>query len=765
MKPNNFPLRPNLNGSEEIYTQTGGVSQKFTLEEAKKYSNAIEVTYTELKNLISASELVAGSHYIITDFKTCYNRPDYDKYRNLIAVSNDSYAQGNKIEPIIVMATSENTLAIDAYQPAYPNDKIKYDISYRGTESGNPAFGRIIERIDEFGNRTDYDHAVITFKRYRLITYNKLNPLAGNIDLGSNGEVIGTDTVFTNLSTGDVIAISNSNETFYKIVTITDDTTMTVTGETITATGSSGNLFYSASLNSYDSYYPNNVDGQNDFQLYNTFEAVLNGDGCINTYIGDHSKYFINGYSGDFLLANNVFKDGSYQNNTIGDSSYNNTFNDDCTSNKIGFGFRNNITDDDIDGNVIGDFCQDNIITANLQYNQIGRNFENNIILCDSFYRNRIGNDFRDNWLDGDNGFDFQNNQIGNQFNNNEIYRQFYKNVILNGYNNNQIWDEFYGNKVGNGFNDNEIYNRFYDNQILDYFDNNTIGDSLNIGGNNFYNNIAGNNFKGNTVSGSFYNNKIGNDFVSNNTEDGFRDNVIGNNFFSNNISYNFGYNTIGFGFSGNNIANDFGYGGGFARGNTIGNEVYNNTIGEYFYDNVVSDRFQTNSIGDYCTNNKFDGYFYENTIGVDFKNNDIKVYGLNGTDFKAAQGNIDSIINNTPNGIDNTYSGLSSDESNSVYGSGATFDVTVSGGVVTSVLIVNRGTLYQVGDQLVIYGSQFGGTDGVDDLIINVTGLLTYPYVYKQLNCTIFTDEADFIKLAFIDGVGALQVTEITPP
>ena len=459
MKPNNFPLRPNLDGTEEIYTQTGGVSQKFTLEEAKKYSNAVEITYSELLDLIHSSELVTGSHYIITDFKTCYDRPDYDKYKTSIAVSNDSYVNDNPIEPIIVMATSESSLAVDAYQPNYPDDKIKYDIYYGKTESTNPAFGRITERIDEFGNRTDYDHKNITFKRYRLLTYNKRIPLTGNVDLGSDGTVIGTDTVFTNLSTGDVIAISNSNEIFYKIVTITDDTTMTVTGETITATGSSGNLFYSAFLNSYDSYYPNNVDGQNDFQLYNTFEAALNGDGCINTYIGDHAKYFLNNYSGDFLLANNVLKDGAYQNNTIGDSSYNNTFNDDCTSNKIGFGFRNNITDDDFDSNVIGNFFENNIITANFQYNQIGYDFNNNIIINSSFYRNRIGNSFNGNWIDGDWGFDFQNNNIGNQFQNNQIYKQFYKNFILNGYNNNQTWDEFYGNKVGNGFNDNEIYN------------------------------------------------------------------------------------------------------------------------------------------------------------------------------------------------------------------------------------------------------------------------------------------------------------------
>ena len=36
------------------------------------------------------------------------------------------------------MAISTDELAPDAYQPEYPKDKIKYDISYNQTESGNP---------------------------------------------------------------------------------------------------------------------------------------------------------------------------------------------------------------------------------------------------------------------------------------------------------------------------------------------------------------------------------------------------------------------------------------------------------------------------------------------------------------------------------------------------------------------------------------------------------------------------------------------------
>lgn len=576
----------------------------------------ITTTYSQLTSNILSSGLTAGSLYLISDFRTCYDRPDYDKYRIPIGVSNDSYVT-TSVDPIIVLATSSNTLAQEAYQPSYPNDKIKYDVTYNQTESNNPAFGRITERIDENGNRTDYDHRTIEFKRYRLRTFSQANPLGGTVELQSDGTVIGTDTQFTNLSPGDVITIQFSNEIFYEIVSISADTLMTVTGETISSTGGGYKVFRTDSR-SYDSYFPNNIDGQDDFNLYKTFEAAED-DGCTNTYIGDHSKYFLEYGNGDFLLANNVFKDGSYRNNTIGDSSYNNTFNDDCTSNRIGYSFRDNITDNDFDNNVIGDFFTNNIITSDFEDNQIGTNFEGNVILCNDFYRNRIGNDFRDNWFDSDWGFDFQNNQIGNQFNNNYIYRPFYKNVILNGYNDNQNWGEFYGNKIGNGFNDNEIYTRFNENQILDLFENNTIGDSTNIDNYNFENNVIGNRFKGNYIQLNFWSNRIKTNFKGNITfqEFGYNNldfgcfgntfsgetihNTIGKNFYSNNLSGSFSYNTIGADFDSNNIGDGFGYGGGTPRGNKIGNNFYNNNIGEYFYDNIICDGFVANTtIGNY---------------------------------------------------------------------------------------------------------------------------------------------------------------------
>lgn len=39
MKPNNFPVRASLDGTEELYTQTNDVSEKFTLDDVKAFSS------------------------------------------------------------------------------------------------------------------------------------------------------------------------------------------------------------------------------------------------------------------------------------------------------------------------------------------------------------------------------------------------------------------------------------------------------------------------------------------------------------------------------------------------------------------------------------------------------------------------------------------------------------------------------------------------------------------------------------------------------
>ncbi len=498
-----------------------------------------EVTYSELVSEIGASSLVKGSYYLITDFKTCYDQPDFDYNNNPITSGN---YKDSPVEPILVLATSDSTISENAYQPDYPNDQIKYDWTYSSTEvTGGDAYGRISERIDEYNNRTDYDHRNILFKRYRLYKHRPGSPLNGTIELLGDGTVNGTDTKFTDLSVGDVIYIPGSNPSYYEISLITDDVTMTVIGDTISATGT-GELFYFTIEESngygYFSYKRTNVK-TDDYQEYTTFGDAISNDYAKNNNVGNLANNYQNVGSGTFILANNVFLEGPYESNKFGDYCYNNTFGTDNQN------------------NIFGDFCYENVSTNDIDDNIIGHYFNNNVINV-NVSSNRIENYFSYNLLFAENSSQFERNQVGDEFYGNTIYSDFSNNTIDYYFQNNTIGDfgnlgafVFDGNVLGINFQNNVIKNNFQDNVTSVDFTSNVInGDFMsnitsarfadNYIGSGFYQNTLENNFQKNTILDGFYNNKIGSDFSANKLSTNFSDNEIGN-YFTSNTAYKFG--------------------------------------------------------------------------------------------------------------------------------------------------------------------------------------------------------------------------------
>ena len=578
-------------------------------------SNYNEGTYDDLYSFATGGTLTAGSYYLMTDYQTCYDQPNYDNTKNPITTGN--YKTGTT-EPILLLAISTTGFSPTVYSTLYTNDKITYDITWNTTEiTSSPAKGRITERIDNFNNRTDYDNRSILFKRYYGYSYYENEPLSGLVGIsgitGTTGVLYGnTGTTFnSNLSTGNIVSVQNLNPSFFEVISVESDSLAIISGVTINVTTDSP--YYQGNGDSIMSYYQPNIRQDQVFE-YTTFGDAIDDGGAVNNYIGNYSNLHLEFGTGDFLLANNVFLTGSIRNNTIGNGSYNNTFNDDCDNNQIGDGFYNNSTNDDFDGNIIGENFRNNYITSNFNNNRIGSDFNSNTLLGGSFYRNNIGNNFEGNvWNNGD----FQNNEIGNQFNDNKIYGDFYNNDIGNGYNNNESYSQFYRNLIGNGYNNNTVYSNFFENNIEHVFESNTIGTNLTIGTYNFRGNKIGNYFENNTIVSNFVSNNIQNDFKSNDISDEFQYNQIGYNFLSNNLSggtysniigdhftFNnfygsFAYNTIGSYFDSNEIQDGFGFGVTTTQGNRIGNNFYNNTIGEYFYNNTIPDNFRSNEIGD----------------------------------------------------------------------------------------------------------------------------------------------------------------------
>ena len=469
------------------------------------------VTYSELVDNITGGTLTPGRFYLMTDFQTCYDQPNYDSTKTPITTGN--YKTGTT-EPILLLAVSTTGFSPTVYSTLYPNDKITYDITWNTTEiTSGSTKGRITERIDNFNNRTDYDNRSILFKRYYGYSYYENEPLSGLVGIsgitGTTAVLYGnTGTTFnSNLSTGNIVSVQNLNPSFFEVISVESDSLAIISGVTISVTTDSP--YYQGNEDSIMSYYQPNIR-QDQVEEYTTFDYVnLYGGGAVNNYIGNYSNLYLEFGVGDFLLANNVFindDDYVYRNNTIGDRSYNNTFNDDCDNNQIGDSFYNNSTNDDFDGNIIGENFNNNYITSNFNNNRIGSDFYSNTLIGFSFYRNNIGNDFNNNvWTNSD----FSDNEIGNFFEDNTIVANFV---------NNNIQNSFYVNNISDGF---------QYNQIGSLFNNNTIGENFGFGSAFPQGNRIGNNFSNNTVGEYFYNNSIPDNFQDNEVGDLFQWNIV----------------------------------------------------------------------------------------------------------------------------------------------------------------------------------------------------------------------------------------------
>ena len=616
----------------------GGGSASFT-----------EITYQTLRTLQDGSELTPGGYYLITNFKTCYDQPDYDSDGSpTFSASNYKVSQES---PILVFAISANELAANAYQPNYPKDEIKYDISFNTTEvTGGTAYGRITYRKDDNGNAFDYDFREVLFKRYDAYfseqVYSGLISITGTYSNGQEvitGVVTGDgDSYFGNFATGSVIGVLNQNTdpivNYYEVLEVLDDNNMVVTGNTI-ITGENVRLVDSNLLEGM-SWKQNNIISSTASYEYPTFGDISQ---CFSNTTTTTDTYIV-WDENTFLLPNNVFKgENTYRDNSFGHNFENNTFNTDCDSNRIGGSFYNNIIDNDFDNNIINDNFHDNIMKCDFQrniingqfydnhfgdnesdedfdYNIIHASFYNNFytgdnhfeyntikgefyenIILDGFSKNTLNGTFRDNVTEGQ----FEDNQIGDDCYANIILGSFRANVISDYFYDNEIFGTFEKNILGSNFYNNNFYaNEFYENQIGHYFNNNNIGDSGNGTGNGyrFSGNTIGKNFSDNTTLGGdeeyFRDNQIGNDFQNNNVYGEFERNFIGNDFNNN--------QSIGSRFNDNKIGNNFN------DNDRIGVNFDSNVIGNYFESNRVGNNFERNRIGDAFASNQIDNGLFD---------------------------------------------------------------------------------------------------------------------------------------------------------
>ena len=438
--PETFPQVSGAISDKYLYTNTGGEGKVKikTIFDSVPILDTTSITYNDFYTLISGGNLQTGRTYILVDFQTIYDQMDFDASG---ALKSSLTTKTGAIEEIWVLALAPDRIASTAYSKTYPNDRIQYDWTYNATlVNGSPAKGRISERIDEWNNRTDYDHREIKFIRY---------------DDGN----------------GNFVQINDSGRTSQEFLTFGSNYG---TGGTIYDNWLGD--FYSIGA-FFGQEYSNNVFNSNFVISNKTSSLFIN-----NTFSGDVT---FNTFSGN--VDNNTFG-GNVDNNTFGGNVQYNTFGGDVQYNTFG---------GDVYNNTFSGYVQNNTFIGDVYNNTFGGYVQNNTFIGD-VYNNTFGGDVYDNTFGGN----VQNNTfIGDVYNNTfSGYVQnntFIGDVYNNTFGGNVQYNTFSGNVYNNTFSGNVDNNTFsgdvHNNTFSGYVDNNTFGG--NVDNNTFSGNVDNNTF------------------------------------------------------------------------------------------------------------------------------------------------------------------------------------------------------------------------------------------------------------------------------
>ncbi len=585
------------------------------------------VTFTSLTNLINTNSLTPGAKYLISNFQTIYDQPDYTGNLPVTPVElRDATpktvvaTKTGPIEPLIVTAATTNALLPEAVSTLHPKDQIKFDITFTNTEVMNaPAKGRIIERIDEWNNRTDYDHRHILFKRY------KEDPITSRYnvfyDTGYASSEFLTFDLLNNNSTNNYIG----NNTEFNLPFLLSNNVFDNDFSNLTKNNIIGNNCVNNSIAFFESFKNNNI--KNNFIRNRITGDIIDNNNInfqfINNNIVSGSR-FINNTINNYFVQN-IITESDFESNIIDNSGY-----------AEPYSFKdNNISYSLFYSNTIrGGFASNNINNSSQEFcfNVIETNFTNNTILNVPMAFNKISFNFINNTINAV----LEHNTIGDNCGYNIFNGLFTNNTIGNycGYNGgNTNYSNTFGNAdsntLGNYIWNNEIGDRFNNNVIGDYFGNTkqAPGSQSNIIGEDFQNNQIGNYFGsadpdltqfGNTIGNNFRNNQIKDFFYANTIADGFGGNVIQN--MSDCITYGlFTFNTLKY-VEGSTFRNNFKY-NKIDRivGSKFGADCTNNIIiGEECSINIGFETLSNFSFNEFNT-----GYF-----AIDFINSASPVYG-----------------------------------------------------------------------------------------------------------------------------------------
>lgn len=287
-----------------------------------------DVTYSELRSMMTAASLKVNALYRITDFANYYSVPmfNYDLQPLFIGATTGSGSNN-----FIVRAISNSLLDIYAHDLNRPTYIIKYDPYVETTEAGElQCTGRIIYLEDPNLNiKGSYDWQTVLFHRVRNIVPNfdseiLIGGTSYTIDC-STSTLTTPDGNFNSLSPGDIITVKADDNTFYnvKIGSINNTYECSIVSDNSSFTFTGTRLYYTVyngDISSYETYIGQYVS-EGYIATYNTFTLGP------NTQHIDLGKSYVITDGNPFYLPNNILGiNNIVYDVTVADDAIGNTF-------------------------------------------------------------------------------------------------------------------------------------------------------------------------------------------------------------------------------------------------------------------------------------------------------------------------------------------------------------------------------------------------------------------------------------------------------
>lgn len=394
----------------EILKKTDKLIQVSSQSNSPSPSNLIEdITYNSLSSKILSSSLTPGKFYQITDYATTYWMLDGNG--NLI----EANPQIGTLEPLVVTATSSNTLAKEAYSPLFPNDIIWYDwnplnyeYDYGFFASGDlPDWKGVITYREDtrYNNSCGYDFRNVKFRRWEATA----DDWASETYYSINDKVKYNGYIYKCIYANSDVSFTAAN--WVQMADLSDP---------YFVLNASGDFAFNAISDSYQDYYTFYLDDETVFNnkiepyqddngwwsiTYSRLvNIVFNGEYCTNNTILSscgNMTFKSNCYS-------NYFKTGNY-NNTFSDYNNSNTFGNNNFSNTFGNGNYSNTFGNSNIYNTFGNVNNYNTFGNVNSYNTFGNGNSYNTFGNGSCY-NTFGNGNSSNTFGS---YDEENNFIG----------------------------------------------------------------------------------------------------------------------------------------------------------------------------------------------------------------------------------------------------------------------------------------------------------------------------------------------------------------